>query len=78
MFVQHPLATSQTTPPITKSLVDDQRPMSPGRWARSLRGKRYRISPYSPLKQEVSENYRYRHLKETSFVTIVNTYQHTP
>ena len=29
--------------------------MSPGRWARSLRGKRYRISPCSPLKQEVSE-----------------------
>ena len=34
---------------------DDQKPMSPGRWARSLRGKRYRISPCSPLKQEVSE-----------------------
>ena len=49
----------------TSSNLDDQKPISPGRWARSLRGKRYRISPCSPLKQEVSENYRYPHTIET-------------
>ncbi len=29
-----------------------------------MRGKRYRISPCSPLKQEVSEIYRYLHVNE--------------
>jgi hypothetical protein len=48
----------------SRGVLGDQRPISPGRWARSLRGKRYRISPCSPLKQEVSEIYRYLHANE--------------